>query len=182
MLSSFKFFEIICSAIPVPPQLVSLLFIVKQCCAVRHILRTERCEPARSRLIPAIIWFPVPPCYFCLQDCTKFKHLFLQAGSPISNPYFSRPFFGFRLRLQKVGRFHPCVVCYQLLLSNGKSEEAGRVMIELLGTYTTENASQAREEAQRCIIASLAGTVQTLPRSVGYAAVLEIRDILVPYL
>jgi translation initiation factor 3 subunit M len=45
-----------------------------------------------------------------------------------------------------------------LLLSNGKSEEAGRVMIELLGTYTTENASQAREEAQRCIIASLAGT------------------------
>jgi hypothetical protein len=46
-----------------------------------------------------------------------------------------------------------------LLLSNGKSEEAGRVMIELLGTYTTENASQAREEAQRCIIASLAGTV-----------------------
>lgn len=29
-------------------------------------------------------------------------------------------------------------------------------MIMLLGTYTTENASQAREEAQRCIIASLA--------------------------
>ncbi len=29
-------------------------------------------------------------------------------------------------------------------------------MIELLGTYTAENASQAREEAQRCIIASLA--------------------------
>jgi len=26
----------------------------------------------------------------------------------------------------------------------------------LLGTYTTENASQAREEAQRCIVASLA--------------------------
>jgi translation initiation factor 3 subunit M len=45
----------------------------------------------------------------------------------------------------------------QMLLMNGKSEEAGRVMIELLGTYTTENASQAREEAQRCIIASLAG-------------------------
>jgi len=45
---------------------------------------------------------------------------------------------------------------HELLLSNGKSEEAGRVMIELLGTYTTENASQAREEAQRCIIASLA--------------------------
>ncbi|MCL4127118.1 UNVERIFIED_CONTAM: hypothetical protein GTU68_002899 [Idotea baltica] len=29
-------------------------------------------------------------------------------------------------------------------------------MIELLGTYTTENASQAREDAHRCIIASLA--------------------------
>ena len=29
-------------------------------------------------------------------------------------------------------------------------------MVELLGTYTTENASQAREEAQRCIVASLA--------------------------
>ena len=29
-------------------------------------------------------------------------------------------------------------------------------MIMLLGTYTTENASQAREEAQRCIVASLA--------------------------
>ena len=29
-------------------------------------------------------------------------------------------------------------------------------MIMLLGTYTTENANQAREEAQRCIVASLA--------------------------
>lgn len=29
-------------------------------------------------------------------------------------------------------------------------------MVELLSTYTTENASQAREEAQRCIVASLA--------------------------
>ena len=44
-----------------------------------------------------------------------------------------------------------------MLLLNGKSDDAGRVMISLLGTYTTENASQAREEAQRCIIASLAG-------------------------
>ena len=44
-----------------------------------------------------------------------------------------------------------------MLLLNGKSDDAGRVMIELLGTYTTENASQAREEAQRCIIACLAG-------------------------
>ena len=29
-------------------------------------------------------------------------------------------------------------------------------MVDLLGTYTTENASEAKEEAQRCIIASLA--------------------------
>jgi len=45
---------------------------------------------------------------------------------------------------------------HEVLLSTGQSDEASRVMIELLGTYTTENASQAREEAQRCIIASLA--------------------------
>lgn len=45
---------------------------------------------------------------------------------------------------------------HEMLLLNGKSDGAGRVMIELLGTYTTENASQGKEEAQRCIIASLA--------------------------
>merc|ERR1712029_633443 len=37
-----------------------------------------------------------------------------------------------------------------------RSEEASAVMIELLGTYTTENASQAREETHKCIVASLA--------------------------
>ncbi|XP_064077264.1 eukaryotic translation initiation factor 3 subunit M-like isoform X2 [Macrobrachium nipponense] len=45
---------------------------------------------------------------------------------------------------------------HQTLLANKLSEEASKVMIELLGTYTTENASQAREDAHRCIIASLA--------------------------
>ena len=45
---------------------------------------------------------------------------------------------------------------HEVLLSCGRSEDASQVMIELLGTYTTENASQAREEAQRCIVASLA--------------------------
>lgn len=45
---------------------------------------------------------------------------------------------------------------HEMLLLNAKAEDAGRVMVDLLGTYTTENASQAREEAQRCIIASLA--------------------------
>jgi translation initiation factor 3 subunit M len=45
---------------------------------------------------------------------------------------------------------------HKILLEAGKSDDASQVMIELLGTFTTENASQAREEAQRCIIASLA--------------------------
>lgn len=49
---------------------------------------------------------------------------------------------------------------HEVLLSCGRSEEASHVMVELLGTYTTENASQAREEAQRCIVASL-GDPQT---------------------
>merc|ERR1719414_1673166 len=44
---------------------------------------------------------------------------------------------------------------HEVLRSCKKSEAASQVMIELLGTYTTENASQAREEAQRCIVASL---------------------------
>jgi len=45
---------------------------------------------------------------------------------------------------------------HQTLLANKISEEGSKVMIELLGTYTTENASQAREDAHRCIISSLA--------------------------
>ncbi len=36
-----------------------------------------------------------------------------------------------------------------VLLSAKRSEQASEVMVMLLGTYTTENASQAREEAQR---------------------------------
>merc|ERR1711892_395382 len=54
-------------------------------------------------------------------------------------------------QLQKLYR-----LLHEVLLASGRSEEAGLVMVELLGTFTTENASQAREEAQRCIIASLA--------------------------
>jgi len=45
---------------------------------------------------------------------------------------------------------------HQALLDNNMSDEASSVMLELLGTYTTENASQAREDAHRCIIASIA--------------------------
>jgi len=54
-------------------------------------------------------------------------------------------------QLQKLLR-----LLHEVLLNGKKSEQASEVMVMLLGTYTTENASQAREEAQRCIIASLA--------------------------
>ena len=45
---------------------------------------------------------------------------------------------------------------HEALLACKRSEGASQVMIELLGTYTAENASQAREETHRCIVASLA--------------------------
>jgi translation initiation factor 3 subunit M len=44
---------------------------------------------------------------------------------------------------------------HEVLRECKRSEDASQVMIELLGTYTTENASQAREETHRCIVASL---------------------------
>jgi len=72
------------------------------------------------------------------KDMTDTKNMFTKAP-PTSE------------QMQKLYR-----LLHEMLLLNGKSDDAGRVMIELLGTYTTENASQAREEAQRCIIASLA--------------------------
>jgi len=37
-----------------------------------------------------------------------------------------------------------------------ESEKATKIMIELLSTYTEENASQAREDAHRCIVVCLA--------------------------
>ncbi|GLV44029.1 eukaryotic translation initiation factor 3 subunit m [Carabus blaptoides fortunei] len=45
---------------------------------------------------------------------------------------------------------------HDVLVKGNQSEQAAKVMIELLGTYTTENASYAREDAIRCIIAALA--------------------------
>ncbi|XP_012280048.1 eukaryotic translation initiation factor 3 subunit M [Orussus abietinus] len=45
---------------------------------------------------------------------------------------------------------------HEILLSCKQGEQAAAVMVELLGTYTAENASAAREDAQRCIIAALA--------------------------
>jgi len=51
---------------------------------------------------------------------------------------------------------HLLRLLHQALLANNMSNEASSVMLELLGTYTTENASQARDDAHRCIIASIA--------------------------
>lgn len=48
---------------------------------------------------------------------------------------------------------------YRLLhdvLKDTDSELAAKVMIELLGTYTAENASYAREDAMKCIVTALA--------------------------
>lgn len=45
---------------------------------------------------------------------------------------------------------------HEVLLASGQSEQAAKVMYELLGTYTAENASHAREDAIRCIVSALA--------------------------
>lgn len=48
---------------------------------------------------------------------------------------------------------------YRLLhdvLKDTQSELASKVMIELLGTYTSENASYARDDAMKCIVTALA--------------------------
>jgi len=54
-------------------------------------------------------------------------------------------------QLQKLYR-----LLHQSLLTCKMSDDAYKVMLDLLATYTAENASQAREDAQRCIVASLA--------------------------
>jgi len=41
------------------------------------------------------------------------------------------------------------------VLLQKQSESASRVMIELLSTYTEENASQARDDAHKCIVSNL---------------------------
>ena len=45
---------------------------------------------------------------------------------------------------------------HQVLLKSNQSEQAAKVMIELLGTYTDKNASHAREDAIKCIVSALA--------------------------
>jgi len=54
-------------------------------------------------------------------------------------------------QLQKLYR-----LLHTSLMNCKMSDDAYKVMLDLLATYTTENASQAREDALRCIVASLA--------------------------
>lgn len=44
---------------------------------------------------------------------------------------------------------------HDVLVEAKQSELASKVMIELLGTYTEDNASQARDDAHKCIVTSL---------------------------
>ncbi|XP_030849383.1 eukaryotic translation initiation factor 3 subunit M [Strongylocentrotus purpuratus] len=46
---------------------------------------------------------------------------------------------------------------YEGLKESKHGDEASVVMVELLGTYTEDNASQARDEANRCIVSTIAG-------------------------
>ena len=45
---------------------------------------------------------------------------------------------------------------HEILLKNKDSELAAQVMVELLASYTEETASQARSDAHKCIVSSLA--------------------------
>ena len=73
-------------------------------------------------------------------DMTSTRNMFKECQPPLDTEQYQRLY-----RL-----------LHEVLLASGRSEEAGQVMVDLLGTFTMENASQAREEAQRCIVASLA--------------------------
>ncbi|XP_030762502.1 eukaryotic translation initiation factor 3 subunit M [Sitophilus oryzae] len=53
--------------------------------------------------------------------------------------------------LQKLYR-----LLHEVLLKSNQSEQAAKVMIELLGTYTDKTASHAREDAIRCITTAIA--------------------------
>ncbi|UYV76251.1 EIF3M [Cordylochernes scorpioides] len=45
---------------------------------------------------------------------------------------------------------------HEVLLESKMSDQASKVMVELLSTYTEDNASQARDDAHRCIVTCLA--------------------------
>ncbi|KAL3276808.1 hypothetical protein HHI36_012171 [Cryptolaemus montrouzieri] len=72
------------------------------------------------------------------QDIDRLKQQFAQC--PPSNE-----------QLQKLYR-----LLHEVLLKSNESEQAAKVMIELLKTYTDKNASHAREDAIRCIVSALA--------------------------
>ncbi|XP_043914878.1 eukaryotic translation initiation factor 3 subunit M isoform X2 [Protopterus annectens] len=44
---------------------------------------------------------------------------------------------------------------YEALVDSKRSETAAKIMVELLGSYTEDNASQARVDAHRCIVRAL---------------------------
>ncbi|MEE6499107.1 hypothetical protein FKM82_003322 [Ascaphus truei] len=44
---------------------------------------------------------------------------------------------------------------YEALVECKKSDDAAKVMVELLGSYTDDNASQARVDAHKCIVRAL---------------------------
>ncbi|ENN77130.1 eukaryotic translation initiation factor 3 subunit M [Dendroctonus ponderosae] len=72
------------------------------------------------------------------QDIEKLKQQFKLC--PLSNE-----------ELQKLYR-----LLHQVLVKSNQSEQAAKVMIELLGTYTDKTASHAREDAIRCITTAIA--------------------------
>ncbi|NP_001279489.1 eukaryotic translation initiation factor 3 subunit M [Callorhinchus milii] len=52
-------------------------------------------------------------------------------------------------------KHHLLRLLYEALVDCKKSESAAKIMVELLGSYTEDNASQARVDAHRCIVTAL---------------------------
>ncbi|GAB6021600.1 Tango7p [Chamberlinius hualienensis] len=70
-------------------------------------------------------------------DIDKVKHWLQQCGTSTD-------------KVQRLLR-----LLHEVLLDCKQSDQASKVMVNLLGTYTEDNASEAREDAHRCIVASL---------------------------
>ncbi|XP_069758784.1 eukaryotic translation initiation factor 3 subunit M isoform X1 [Narcine bancroftii] len=52
-------------------------------------------------------------------------------------------------------KHHVLRLLYEALVDCKKSDPAAKIMVELLGSYTEDNASQARVDAHRCIVRAL---------------------------
>ncbi|XP_043561477.1 eukaryotic translation initiation factor 3 subunit M [Chiloscyllium plagiosum] len=52
-------------------------------------------------------------------------------------------------------KHHVLRLLYEALVDCKKSDSAAKIMVELLGSYTEDNASQARVDAHRCIVRAL---------------------------